>query len=430
MINPVTRTTQGALASRHLGRLDRLLRAGLIARLSGLTQGSLAIEEADGVLHFGTPAPGLEAQVRLHDPAGFYRSVALAGSIGAAESYMRGEWSSPGLTRLIQLLLRNRALLDGMETGLARASTPLVRLYHRLRLNTPAGARANIAAHYDLGNAFFALFLDEDLMYSSAVFEREDMTLEEASRAKLTRICHRLGLGPEHHVLEIGTGWGGFALHAARVHGCRVTTTTLSAEQHRLATERVHAAGLQDRVRVLLEDYRSLRGQYDRVVSIEMIEAVGHRFYPTFFRACCERLRPDGIMLLQAITIEEHRYSRALREVDFIQRYIFPGSCIPSIHALMAAVARASDLRLVHLEDIGLHYAETMRHWRERFLSRLAAVRDLGYPESFIRMWEFYLCYCEGGFRERAISDVQMLFARPGWTGRPPLLPSAVCPGS
>jgi len=419
------RPTQVRTAPRRLGRLDRLLRAHVLARLSGLAHGSLVIEEPGGVVRFGTATQGPDTRVLLQEPAGFYRSLALAGSIGAAESYMLGAWSSPDLTRLIQLLLRNRALLEGMEQGLARLSQPMFRLYHRLRPNTIGGSRANIAAHYDLGNAFFALFLDANLMYSSAVFEREDMSLEEASHAKLVRICRKLGLGPEHHVLEIGTGWGGFALHAAREHGCRVTTTTLSAEQHRLATERIRAAGLQDRVTVLLEDYRALGGQYDRLVSIEMIEAVGHRFYPAFFRACRDRLKPEGLMLLQAITIEEHRYAKALREVDFIQRYIFPGCCIPSVHALMTAVAGASDLRLVHLEDIGSHYAETMRHWRERFLARLGAVRGLGYPESFIRMWEFYLCYCEGGFRERALSDVQMLFARPGWTGQPPLLPMA-----
>jgi cyclopropane-fatty-acyl-phospholipid synthase len=406
-------------------RLAAALRAGVHARLSCLARGSLTLAEPAGRIHFRAPGHGLDAEVVLHQPDAFYRSLALSGSLGAAESYMRGEWHSPDLTRLVQLLVQNREVLDSMETGLARLSAPLAQVYHRLRPNTRRGGRANIAAHYDLGNDFFALFLDSNLMYSSAVFEREDMNLEEASRAKLERICSKLALTPDHHLLEIGTGWGGFALHAAREHGCRVTTTTLSAEQHRLATERVRAAGLADRVTVLCKDYRDLEGQYDRLVSIEMIEAVGHRFYPTFFRVCHERLKPDGLMLLQAITIEEHRYVRALREVDFIQRHIFPGSCIPSVHALMNAVATASDLRLVHLEDIGWHYAETMRHWRLRFMSRLDAVRALGHSETFIRMWEFYLCYCEGGFRERSISDVHLLLARPGWTGRPPLLPLA-----
>jgi len=416
------RTTSYQPRLRREAGLVGALRAGVLSRLEPLAQGSLTLEEPGGALHFGTAGSGLDCHVVLNEPAAFYRALALRGSIGAAESYMRGEWDSPDLTSVIRLLVRNRSLFDSMETGLARVSAPLLKLYHRLRPNTHGGARSNIAAHYDLGNAFFALFLDSNLMYSSAVFEYDDMTLEQASHAKLVRICNKLQLGPEHHVLEIGSGWGGFALHAARAQGCRVTTTTLSEEQHRLASERVRDAGLEGQVTVLLQDYRDLCGEYDRLVSIEMIEAVGHRFYPAFFHACQERLKPDGLMLLQAITIEEHRYARALREVDFIQRYIFPGSCIPSVHALMNAVARASDLRLVHLEDIGLHYAETMRHWRERFRERLDSVRRLGYPETFIRMWEFYLCYCEGGFRERSISDVQMLFARPGWTGRPPLL--------
>jgi cyclopropane-fatty-acyl-phospholipid synthase len=424
MNSPRIEPVAGLPALQRIGWFDGLLRGGVLKQLAALEHGRLTIEEAGQQLEFGAAGSDLDAVVHLHEPAHFYRSVALGGSIGAAESFMRGEWTTPALTPLIRLLVRNRSLLDGMEQGIARLSAPLFQWYHRLRPNTREGSRVNIAAHYDLGNDFFALFLDDLMMYSCAVFERPDMSLEEASRAKLERICRKLELTPDHHLLEIGSGWGGFAVYAASNYGCRVTTTTISREQHRLASQRVQAAGLGDRVQVLFEDYRLLSGQYDRLVSIEMIEAVGHRFYPEFFRVCGERLKPDGLMLLQGITIEEHRYARALREVDFIQRYIFPGSCIPSVHALMNAAAGSSDLRLVHLEDIGLHYAETMRHWYERFVSRLDEVRAQGYPEELIRMWAFYLCYCEGGFRERSISDVHMLLARPGWTGYPPLLRS------
>lgn len=388
-------------------------RAAVLRQLESLTAGTLELQEPGARLRFGQPGENADASLEVLDPE-FYRALALGGSVGAAEAYMRGHWRSADLVALIRLMVRNRDLLDGMERGWARVKSPLLKLYHAVRQNSERGSRANIHAHYDLGNDFFRLFLDASMMYSCAWFARPDMSLEQAQEAKLERICQALRLRPEDHVLEIGTGWGGFALHAAARHGCRVTTTTISREQHRLASERVAAAGLEGRVKVLQEDYRALQGRYDKLVSIEMIEAVGHRYYPAFFRQCGRLLAPDGLFLLQAITIEDHRYRRALKEVDFIQRYIFPGSCIPSVSALGDAASRVSDLRLVELVDLGHHYAETMRHWRERFLDRLPEVRAQGYPESFIRMWEFYLCYCEGGFRERSISDVHMLYARPG----------------
>jgi cyclopropane-fatty-acyl-phospholipid synthase len=327
---------------------------------------------------------------------------------------MLGHWQTDDLTALMRLLLRNRPALDGMEKGLARVSAPLRIAAHWLHRNTRAGSRCNISAHYDLGNDFFRLFLDETLMYSCALFERPEMTLAQASTAKLDAICRKLALCPQDHVLEIGTGWGGFALHAASRYGCRVTTTTISPSQHELARERVHAAGLEDRVTVLLEDYRDLKGTYDKVVSVEMIEAIGHRQFGEFFRQCAARLIPGGQMLMQSITIADRRYAKARDEVDFIKRYIFPGSCIPSVSALAHAMAGSSDLRIMHLEDIGLHYATTLGRWRDNFLANLNQVRALGYPESFRRMWEFYLSYCEAGFAERALGDIQMLMTREG----------------
>ena len=271
----------------------------------------------------------------------------------------------------------------------------------------------NILAHYDLGNDFYALFLDETMTYSCGIFEREDSTLKEASEAKYDRICRKLMLTTGDQVLEIGTGWGGFAVHAAGNYGVHVTTATISDEQHQFAQNRIKAAGLEDRITLLKSDYRDLSGKFDKLVSIEMIEAVGHHFYATFFRTCSRLLKDDGMMALQAITIGDQIFDRHRRSVDFIKRYIFPGSCIPSITAISNAIARATDLRLVHLEDITPHYARTLSEWRRRFFANLDKVREMGYSDTFIRMWEYYLCYCEGGFAERYIGDVQMLFTKP-----------------
>ncbi|MEO7727774.1 MAG: cyclopropane-fatty-acyl-phospholipid synthase family protein, partial [Burkholderiales bacterium] len=349
---------------------------------------------------------------RVHDPR-FYSEVAFAGSIGAGEAYMQGYWSVDDLTALMRILLQNCAVMDGLETGLARFIAPLQKALHWTARNTHSGSRRNIAAHYDLGNDFFRTFLDPTMMYSSAVFERPEMTLEQASVAKLDRICRRLQLKPDDHVIEIGTGWGGFALHAAGRYGCRVTTTTISGEQHDLARERFAAAGLAGRITLLKEDYRNLGGTYDKLVSIEMIEAVGHQYYDTYFRKCSDLLKPDGAMLLQAITIADQRYAAARDSVDFIKRHIFPGSCIPSVAAITDAIARVTDLRLVHLDDIGPDYAVTLARWRENLFANLDRVRGLGYTDEFVRMWEFYLCYCEAGFEERVIGDAQFLFVKP-----------------
>jgi cyclopropane-fatty-acyl-phospholipid synthase len=348
----------------------------------------------------------------VHDPR-FWAEVAWGGSVGAGEAYMLGYWSADDLTALLRILAVNEDVMDGLEGGLALASAPLRRLLHWRARNTREGSRRNIAAHYDLGNAFFALFLDPTMMYSSALFERPGMTLEEASVAKLERVCRLLDLHPGDRVLEIGTGWGGFALHAASRHGCHVTTTTISAEQHSLAARRVHEAGLTDLVTLLRSDYRDLTGRYDKLVSIEMIEAIGHEQYETFFGRCAALLEDDGRMLLQAITIADRRYPSARDSVDFIKKHIFPGCCIPSVSALAAAMAAASDLRLVRLDDIGPHYATTLRCWRENLLANARRVRALGYPERFLRMWEFYLSYCEDGFAQGVLGDIQALFVKP-----------------
>jgi cyclopropane-fatty-acyl-phospholipid synthase len=407
------RVAPGRTPKPHV--LDGLAKRAVRGRLAGLRHGRITLIEGAERMHYGQPEQHcpLQAKVRVHDPR-FWGELAFGGSIGAGEAYMLGYWGTDDLTALVRILLQNREVLDGMETGLARLTAPLQKALHWFNRNTREGSRRNIAAHYDLGNDFFGLFLDPTMMYSSAIFERPGMTLEEAQRARLDRICSKLELKAGEHLLEIGTGWGGMAIHAARHYGCRVTTTTISREQYALARERIAATGLSDRITLLLEDYRDLRGRYDKLVSIEMIEAVGHHFYDDYFGKCGRLLEDDGLMLVQAITIADQRYEAARKSVDFIQRHIFPGSTIPSVTVMLESLTRASDLRLTHLEDIGPHYATTLRKWRENFFGNIEAVRGLGYPEQFIRMWEFYLCYCEGGFEERAIGDVQMLLAKPG----------------
>jgi cyclopropane-fatty-acyl-phospholipid synthase len=402
-------------ATPTYGALGRLLRSQLLARLDALDHGVLVVRDALGEHRFGNAGPGALSTVHLwiDDPA-FYRAVAAQGSVGAGEAYIAGQWRCDDLVGLVRLLVRNRALLDGMETGMARLGGWALRSWHALRRNTREGSRRNIAAHYDLGNDFFALFLSPDLMYSSAMFASPDDDLDTASYRKLDAVCRKLALTPQDRVIEIGTGWGGFALHAARHYGAHVTTTTISREQHALASQRVADAGLQDRVTLLRQDYRDLQGEYDKLVSIEMIEAIGAPYLETFFGKLGSLLRPGGQALLQAITIEDHRYVQARDSVDYIKRFVFPGSFIPSLSAMYAAKTRASDLQVVHQEDFGLSYAYTLRAWRRRFMTRLHEVRAQGFDERFIRLWEFYLAYCEGGFLERSIGVSHLLMARPG----------------
>jgi cyclopropane-fatty-acyl-phospholipid synthase len=392
-----------------------LFRRRTIALLAQMREASITIIEANECAIVGI-AEGddvLRVTLNIRDPETWQR-IALGGTVGAAESYMDGQWDASDLTTLIRILVRNREVMDRMEGGLAGFAAALLRTWHQFRRNTAAGSRRNIAAHYDLGNDLFRLFLDETMMYSSAIYRDSSESLETAQARKLDRICRKLGLGPESRVIEIGTGWGGFAIHAARHFGAHVTTTTISREQREMAQARVQEAGLGDRVRILDRDYRDLDGTYDRLVSIEMIEAIGHQYLDTYFGKVSSLLVDDGMALIQAITIEDHRYEQALHSVDFIKRHIFPGSFIPSVGAMTGSIARSSNLKLFHLEDIGPSYALTLAAWRERFNREVDRIRALGYPERFIRMWNYYLCYCEGGFVERSIGDVHLLLVKPG----------------
>jgi cyclopropane-fatty-acyl-phospholipid synthase len=409
---------------RAHGPVHRLARAAVRRRLGALAAGRVVIRDGEGQFVAGREDASAElcAEVTVHRPR-FYRRLLTGGSLGAAAAYLDGDWDCDNLAGLFRATLRGLGR-DDLEGG-SGAAALAARAWHWMRRNTPAGSRRNIRDHYDLGNELFALFLDDSLTYSSGIFESGTDSLEAAQFAKLDRICRKLELGPDDHVLEIGTGWGSFAIHAAGRYGCRVTTTTLSPAQYQVVAARVAEADLEDRITLLQTDYRELTGRYDKLVAIEMIEAVGADHLRPFFRTCAERLTAEGRMLIQVITTGEQYYADYRRSVDFIQRYVFPGSHCPSLGALVAASGDASDLRLTHLEDITPHYAETLRQWRHRFFQNEEAVRGLGYPERFVRLWDYYLQYCEAGFAERHIGDLQVMFARPGARGEelPPELP-------
>lgn len=397
----------------NTGLAGGLLRRLVLAQLERLRHGQLTILEDGEERVYGDTQAELRARIEVQDPA-VWPLVAANGSIGSGEAYIHGYWTTPDLTAVIRVFVANLDVLDGMERGLASLGRPLVQGLHWLNRNTRAGSRRNIAAHYDLGNDLFEQMLDPTMMYSAAQFASPDQGLEQAQLNKLARICRKLELKPDDHLLEIGTGWGSMALYAATHHGCRVTTTTLSREQYEYTCRRIEEQGLQSRVTVLLQDYRDLDGRFDKLVSIEMVEAVGHRFLPTYFSQCARLLKDDGLMLLQAITMRDQRYEQARRSVDFIQRYIFPGGALPSVQKMLEVITRDSDMNLLHMEDFGLHYARTLRHWHDNLRAARGRLEQLGYDETFYRLWEFYLCYCEGGFLERAIGTAQLLLAKPG----------------
>jgi cyclopropane-fatty-acyl-phospholipid synthase len=396
------------------GPIQSLGRRAMLGLLSRLPDGEITVVE-DGTRHrFGrrTDRCNLSVTIEVGHPQ-FWADAAFGGTVGAGESWIRGDWRCDDLTALVRIMVVNRELMNAMDSGLSFVSAPLRRLLHWLNRNSPEGSRRNIAAHYDLGNDLFRLFLDETMAYSCGIFETPQSTLHEASVAKFDAVCRKLDLRPGERLVEIGTGWGGLAVHAARHYGVHVTTTTISREQHDFATDLIAREGLADRVTLLMDDYRDLRGRFDKLVSVEMIEAVGHRYLDTYLSRVSSLLEPHGAALIQAITLQDQFYEQSLKSVDFIQRFIFPGSFIPSVNVIVDSARRATDMKLFHLEDIGPHYATTLRHWRERFFARLPEVRALGYPDEFVRMWEFYLCYCEGGFLERQLGDVHLLLTKP-----------------
>ncbi|HEY0703930.1 MAG TPA: cyclopropane-fatty-acyl-phospholipid synthase family protein [Candidatus Acidoferrales bacterium] len=394
--------------------IDRLAKTLLMRGLQGLRGGSLEIIDGERTHWFGEYSHALRATIVVHHQR-FFRRVLLQGEIGAGDSYMDGDWSSPDLVALVQLAVRNIDRIESSHWPMSALGRWKNFRFHLGRKNTVRGSKANIAHHYDLGNEFYRLFLDRNLIYSCGVFRDPEDTLEAAQNHKLSLICERLGLAPGDHVLEIGTGWGGFALYASQMYGCRVTTTTISEEQYRYAKSRFARAGKAgERITLLRQDYRKLAGQYDKIASIEMFEAVGLAHYDDFFAACDRLLVPGGAMCLQTITMNDRRFHDYVRNCDWIQKRIFPGAELASVPEILFSLARSTKMRLAELEEIGLHYAETLKEWRLRFLGQLDRVKHLGFDDQFARMWEYYLAYCEGAFREQYIGDVQLLLRKSG----------------
>ncbi len=417
-INETTLSRPVSKERRLFGNPSRQLFLSLLTRMR---HGSLLLIEEDGTEHsFGEEraTARVQATIQVKDNAA-YSLVLGAGSLGAGEAYMQGLWDSPDLLQTIRVFVLNMELLRSMDRSSSWAGRLAARAFHWLHRNTLRGSRENISAHYDLSNEFFKLFLDPTMAYSSAIYTPSTRTLEEASTNKFRHVCQRLQLSPQDHLLEIGTGWGGLAIHAARHFGCRVTTTTLSAEQARHAREWIAREGLAERITVLEKDYRELEGQYDKLVSIEMIEAVGPQYYQDYFAKVSTLLKPTGLALIQSITISDQRYAASLGDTDFIKRYIFPGGQLPSNAVIAGHVAGATDMQMIGLEDITLDYARTLHAWRDNFHAALPQVRQLGFNETFIRMWRYYLCYCEGGFLERVIHTAQFLLAKPEFRRMP-----------
>lgn len=394
--------------------LDKQARGAVFRLFSTLKLGTLMLREGGEVFEFGQPQEGscCVAEVDIHQTA-FYRFIMFGGSVGSGEAYMDGAWTSPNLTRVIEVMVMNMDTLCNMNQRWHRLISWLGSLRYMVQKNSKTGSRRNIAAHYDLSNDFFALFLDPSMMYSAAIYPSEQANLTQAAEFKLQRVCEKLCLSEQDHLLEIGSGWGGLAIYCARTTGCKVTTVTLSSEQYHHVKQQIAEQGLQERIDVQLCDYRDIQGQYDKLVSIEMIEAVGHQYYADYFAKCASLLKPDGLMLLQAITIPHERFERSKYSMDFIRRYIFPGGCLPSQKIIMHHVTHATDMELADFADLTLDYAKTLRAWGDNFNAQRGAVAALGFDEVFMRMWEFYFAYCEGGFRQRVIGTSQWLFAKP-----------------
>lgn len=397
-----------------------LLRRAFLSRVGSLQNMHLRVnEDGQETLQLGDSSLPCFS-IDIHDPA-FYVYACLGGSVGVGEAYMLGLWESDDVVNLVRLFIRNRENLESMDSGLGRLKKPLLKLFERRRRNHRDGSRLNIAAHYDLGNDFFGLFLDDSMMYSSAIYNENATSLEAAQRNKLDIICQKLDLKPGEHLLEIGTGWGAMAIHAAKHYGVKVTTTTISKEQHDLAKQRIEAEGLQNQIELLQSDYRELNQpradgslpQYDKLVSVEMIEAVGHEYYPRFLKQCQNLVKPNGQILIQAITTTDQIYDSARKETDFIRRYIFPGGNLPTITHLLEVATRHTDLKLFHLDDFASDYAQTLADWRQAYWANIDAVRQQGYSETFIRMWDYYLAICEAAFAEHHTAVVHMLFTRP-----------------
>ena len=393
-------------------RMTSFFKRILFKKLKGLKTGELTIIDGSEIHVFGIPKSELKATLTVSSQE-FYVFLGSGGTNGAAEAFTAGYWSADNLVELIQIIIRNKKTMEGLESGFARLTNPITKIIHRLRQNTLKGSKSNILAHYDLSNDFYKLWLDSTMTYSSGIFLNKKSSMLDASVEKLDRLCRKLNLNSSDHVLEIGTGWGSFATHAAKNYGCKVTTTTISDNQFNYVAELISKENLDNKITLLNKDYRELEGVFDKVVSIEMIEAVGSDFVPGFFEKASSLLKKNGLMALQGITYNDPDFNAYKNSVDFIRKYIFPGSCLISLSQVEKAIKDKTDLIMVDSEDITLHYARTLEIWRKDFENVLPQVRELGFSDPFIRIWVFYLVYCEAGFLENLIGDFQFIFAKP-----------------
>lgn len=398
--------------------IDNLCRKLLFSILQTMDDGYIKVYDQKGEFEFGNPEAELRAIFEVHDHRTYSR-VVTGGTIGAAESYVLGQWGCDDLLAVTRIFCRNQRMQMELENKLAWITFPYNKIKHWLNRNTLSGSKDNISAHYDLGNDLYELFLDPHMQYSSAVFKHSEQTLEEAQENKLEVICQKLDLQPEDHVIEIGTGWAGLACYMAKHYGCKVTTTTLSEEQYAFAQESVRRQGLEDKVTLLLQDYRDLQGQYDKLVSVEMIEAVGHQYMPRYFEKLEQLLKPNGRMLIQAITIADQAYDNYRRGVDFIQKYIFPGGCLPSLFEMCKHLQQKTSMTVSQVQEYGIDYADTLAVWTQRFNNAAHKLEELGYDASFRKMWNYYFAYCEGGFREGCINLIHFEAVKPGTRQNP-----------
>ena len=391
--------------------LTSIFKNGLKKKLSCLREGYLTIEDGDERFNFGDPQSNLRTNIIIHSQE-FYVFTGSGGALGIAEAYILGYWTADDVVMLMRIILKNRSILLSLDSGITKLLSPINKLIHKSRQNTIKGSKENIFAHYDLSNDFYKLWLDPTMTYSCAFYIESNADLEDASIEKLDRICRKLKLSENDSVLEIGTGWGSFSIHAAKNYGCRITTTTISDQQYHYAKKRVAEEGMESRINVLNKDYRTLDGKYDKIISIEMIEAVGYEYISEYFIKVSSLLKPDGLMALQGITYNDHNFDVYKDSVDFIKKYIFPGSCLISVAQIIDVVKKKTDLSMIDMEDITLHYVKTLSTWRKNFMRVLPEVKKMGYSQAFINMWEFYFLYCEAGFIERNIGDVQLVFAK------------------
>ena len=392
--------------------LAKIFKKLILSQFKKINYGCIILNEDNSKVIFGDEESKLKTEVKIYSDE-FYILAGSGGDLGIAEAYAAGYWDADDMVKLIQIVIKNQEVQKSLEGGFTKLISPINRYIHRSRRNTVSGSKENIVAHYDLSNEFFQTWLDKSMTYSCAIFEPENLSLFDASREKLDRICRKLNIQADDHVVEIGTGWGSFALHAAKKYGCRVTTTTISNEQHAYVSNLIEKEGLKDKITLLKNDYRELKGQYDKLVSIEMIEAVGYNFIQQFFQTCSELLKPDGLMAIQGITYHEQGFENHLNSVDFIKKYIFPGSNLISVNHVLSVIKDFTDLSLVHLEDITKYYALTLKLWREKYRGEMSNIKKMGYSDEFLRMWDYYFIYCEAGFRERFIGDVQLVMSKP-----------------